>query len=171
MMALMLSAVEAEARVNCGPAAILTALNQHFYPRLKSNHMNAALIIMLIDLESHTLQVANAGMVFPLLLTAGSLQTIEIGEFPLGSLSNLRYAERSLPFRPGDMVILQSDGVAEAHNLRGELFGFERMEATVKQLKTPTLEQVVDTLFASVASFTIGTRQHDDITVVAVQMT
>ncbi len=170
MMALMLSAVEAEARVNRCPAAVLTALNQHFYGRLKSNHMNAALMIIMIDLERQTLLVANAGMVFPLLLAAGTLETIEIGEFPLGSLPNLRYAERSLPFHPGDLLILQTDGVAEAHNRSGELFGFERMEAAVKALNAPTLEQAVAALFASVASFTKGTQQHDDITVVALQM-
>ncbi|HEY1012751.1 MAG TPA: SpoIIE family protein phosphatase [Herpetosiphonaceae bacterium] len=171
LMALMVSAVEAEARVCDEPGAVLTALNQHMYARLKANHMNVALAYLVIDLRSRTLHIANAGMVFPIILGSGELRTLEIGGFPIGSLPAISYATSSFPLEDGAIVVLQTDGITEAHDRQRALFGFERMESVLRQLPDPPCaEHVVAGLFGAVASFARDMHQHDDMTVVAVQM-
>lgn len=170
LMALMISAVEAEARVSRQPAAVLAALNQRFYARLKANRMNVALLYLLIDLEEGWLHAANAGLVYPLIIGADGLRTIELGGLPLGSLPVAAYQELAEPLRPGEIVVAQTDGVAEAHDRGGRMFGFERMEAALTaQAPAAGPVQAIATLFQAVAGFTAGAPQHDDITVVAIQ--
>lgn len=100
------------------------------------------------------LVIANAGHLPPYLNT----QEVELpGGLPLGVLSSVHYDEVRLYLHPGDRLLLMSDGVVEARQPSGELFGFER----VHNLSNQTAFYIAD------AARSFG--QEDDITVLTVR--
>jgi len=169
LMALTSSAVESQGRQIEHPAAVLTALNNLLAPRLRANHMNAALLFVVIDPRARTLRVANAGMISPMLVTPRGSQIIEIGGLPIGSFVGAIYREEVIPYQPGDSLLLVSDGVVEAHDSNNELFGFERLEETIAQAQPGDVRGLVELVLEQVQKHMGDMEQHDDITIVAVR--
>jgi serine phosphatase RsbU (regulator of sigma subunit) len=169
MMALASSTVEAQGREIGQPQQLLAALNQLLAPRLRANRMNAALLYLVIDLERRTLCAANAGMITPILLRDGGVQMIETYGLPLGAMAEARYSELVVDLRPGDTIVLVSDGIVEAHDLSGELFGFDRLEQALA-LESPLAhpDQLIEDLIGQVLAFAGDAQQHDDMTVVVI---
>ena len=169
MMALASSTVEAQGREIGQPQQLLVALNQQLAPRLRANRMNAALLYLVIDLDRRTLCAANAGMITPILLRDGGVQMIETYGLPLGAMAEARYSETAVELRPGDTIVLVSDGIVEAHGPGGELFGFERLEQALA-LKPPLAhpDKLIDDLIGQVLEFAGDAQQHDDMTVVVI---
>ncbi len=114
----------------------------------------------------------NAGCIMPLLRHAdGSIQWVQAYGLPLGVGlgSEAEYHHVSLMLEEGDMIIMCSDGVVEAMQHTGEMFGFERWEQAVKDGPTTSSEAMIEHLQQVLADFTQGAKQHDDITLVAIR--
>ncbi len=183
LMALTSSMVEAQARVASQPSAVFQALNQLLSPRLKSSHMNAALLYAVFDLQQHTMTVSNAGMIAPLLIHIGkaaanqaqgtakpTCQLIDVGGLPIGTLPNAVYHDSTVMLEPGDIVLFVSDGVVEARSPGGDLFGFERLEQLITSATDlHVLVHLVALIQEQVREFMGTAEQHDDITIVAVR--
>lgn len=201
-MALTSSMVESQARQATNPSDVLSSLNRLLRPRLQLNHMNAAILYAIFDLHNHTMTVANAGMIAPLLIRNGNgivhetlpnekqqkqqkqrkqqenantqhaSQFVEVGGLPVGSMTNALYTDVTVPLEPGDTLLFMSDGIVEAHNQDGEMFGFERIEQVVNGLSYgDNLTLLIDVMLKEVQDFIGDTEQHDDITIVAVRPT
>jgi serine phosphatase RsbU (regulator of sigma subunit) len=170
IMALTSSAVESQGRQFEHPAQVLAALNQLLAPRLKANHMNAALLFAVFDPQQHTVRIANAGMIAPVIISPRGNSFVEIGGLPLGAMAGAEYQEALVRLEPGEGLLLVSDGVVEAHSPEGELFGFERLEETVARVEMAgDVRSLVELVLASVHEHMDTAEQHDDITVVAVR--
>lgn len=170
IMALTSSAVESQGRQFEHPAQVLTALNQLLAPRLKANHMNAALLFAVFDPREQTVRIANAGMIAPILISRSGNRFIEVGGLPLGSFAGAQYTEEVVQLAPGEGLLLVSDGVVEAHSPDGELFGFERLEQTIGEVETfGDVRALVELVLARVHEHMGTAEQHDDITIVAVR--
>jgi serine phosphatase RsbU (regulator of sigma subunit) len=89
---------------------------------------------------------------------------------PLGLLPGQVYEEGETGLVPGDTILLLSDGVVEAHDPQGEMFGFDRLRQRVSQHKTSggvPGEALIAHLIADLEGFTgAGWEQEDDITLV-----
>ncbi len=119
------------------------------------------------------LRVANAGCVTPIIKWAdGSVEWVEIGGMPLGVGLGAKfgYQEITLSLLKGDIIILTSDGVVEAKNETGEMFGFERLEQAVKAGPQTSVEAMLDHLNAEVEAFVGTTEPHDDLSIVVIQV-
>jgi serine phosphatase RsbU (regulator of sigma subunit) len=169
LMALTSSAVESHGRQFEHPAQVLTALNNLLAPRLRANHMNAALLFVVIDPNEQTMRVANAGMIAPVLVTDSGSQFIEVGGFPLGSFAGAVYQEQTIHFQPGDVLLLVSDGVVEAHDQNDQLFGFEGLDAAIAAARAAEVRDLVELVLDRVQAHMGDREQHDDITIVAVR--
>jgi serine phosphatase RsbU (regulator of sigma subunit) len=169
LMALTSSAVESQGRQLEHPAQVLAALNQLLAPRLQANHMNAALQFVVLDPERATLRVANAGMIAPVLISKLGNRFLDVGGLPLGAFSGAQYFEAEVALEADDTLLLVSDGVVEAHNEEGELFGFERLEQVIADIPSRDLRVLVDMVLARVQEHIGEAEQHDDITIVAVR--
>jgi sigma-B regulation protein RsbU (phosphoserine phosphatase) len=113
--------------------------------------------------------IANAGMVAPVLRTAAGVQLLEVGGMPLGSpLAGVRaYQELTIHLQPGDMLILSSDGIVEAMNTRGELYGFERLWEIVAA-GPDNAEGMLAALMQDISAFAGEAELHDDIVAMVV---
>lgn len=106
-----------------GPAALLTRLNMEM---TRSSHEGFVTCLCARVAQDGTLTLANAGHLAP--YRNGAEVAVESG-LPLGIAAGVEYTETTVRLEPGDSLMFLSDGVVEAQNAAGELFGFARTEA------------------------------------------
>ena len=153
-----------------GPAECVTRLNQMLAGSTASGRF-ATLFYGVLDLSARTLRYCNAGHNYPLLLRAGGpMEHLESGGIPVGVMGDWRYEEAAVRLGSGDLLVLYSDGVTEAENRRGELFGEEALETAVRGLAGLPAADIVNQLLRQVGRFAAGTSQSDDQTLVAVRV-
>jgi sigma-B regulation protein RsbU (phosphoserine phosphatase) len=133
-------------------------------------NMFATAFIGAIDLGSGRLRYANAGHNIPYLVRGGRpLPLAGDTGIALGAFGGFEYQEAELILRPGDGLVLYSDGVTEAHNPTYTLFGDDRLESTLAEWGEASPEAVVRLIQKTVERFASGTEQADDITILAVR--
>ena len=178
MMALSFGLISIEARRENTPSTLLSKLNADLRPHTQRNKKNTAISYLageyLYDGNegAWTIHVANAGMIAPLLRRRdGSLAWIEVSGLPLGMVSGVKYVEREERLRQGDLLILSSDGLVEAMNAEGELYGFERFETALASAPTDSAHAVQDYLLADIRRFLGNMELRDDLTLVVLLAT
>ena len=123
----------------------------------------------LIDLESGQMHYACAGHNPPAVRRHdGSFQLLreKVG-FVLAGMEDMRYKENTFVFEPGDTIFLYTDGVTEAVNKNGELFGEERLLQALNDAQDGSAKDLCQAVKAAVQAFSDGTDQFDDITMLA----
>jgi hypothetical protein len=137
---------------NTSPAGMLAALNRALAGRMGGGFATG--MIFRVDRDG-TITFANAGHLPPYL--NGQEYPLD-ASLPLGLIAYSDYTEIKLQLQPGDQLSVYTDGVLEATNAAGELFGFERMKALFAT--RPTAQQAVQ------AAIDFG--PEDDITVLTI---
>ena len=124
-----------------------------------------------LDLETGTVAFANAGHNPPLRLQADSAPewVRERSGCPLGCFDNASYKRRELHLKPGDALFLYTDGVTEAMDGSGALFGENRLADTLAAADTHDPRALDIAVHAAVASFANGAPRADDLTILALQ--
>ncbi len=155
------------------PAEMLKALNE----QLQERRLDSQYVTMLFavwDDPTRTLQVANAGSVQPMLLTRtgaeAEVQTVKAEGFPLGLFPLAEYEEFSISTQAGDMLVFFSDGMADAENRQGEMFGTDRICESLQCAAPESAEGAVGAVFDAVTAFQGGTERFDDETLVILRV-
>jgi sigma-B regulation protein RsbU (phosphoserine phosphatase) len=136
---------------------IVTAVNRFFTD--KNIGEKYATVIIARVRDNGDLEYVNCGHVQPLVVSNGAVQRPAHGNLPVGLLPDAKYESAHCQLKPGDRLVLVTDGVTEAENARGDFFEDSRLELAAK---TGTLEQI----FTAISSFCGGTPLNDDCTVV-----
>jgi sigma-B regulation protein RsbU (phosphoserine phosphatase) len=145
----------------------MNALNQRLLERMKSTHVNSALIVGMFDPPTRHLELSNGGMVQPYVRNGQTWEYIPVGGYPLGLSQRMAYESKTVTLAPGSLVLIASDGVIEAQNPEGEFYGFERLEALLNTLPDAISAQgVIDQILVSVREFLAGEELQDDLTIV-----
>jgi sigma-B regulation protein RsbU (phosphoserine phosphatase) len=119
----------------------------------------------ILDASNRTLHYSNAGHNPPLLIDAqGAARFIEWGEQPLGMFRDTRYHEHYHTFRPGEIMVLYTDGVTEALNPNGEEFGRDRLIAAVRSGSMLSARELIASMQRDVLQWTDGVGLTDDAT-------
>jgi sigma-B regulation protein RsbU (phosphoserine phosphatase) len=105
----------------------------------------------------------------PLLFSGGSWRRLDVGGTLVGAFANTVYEQEECQLRPGDTIVLFSDGIVEARNVEGEEFGEERIRAAIEPRVGEPVERILDRLLAALEEFTRGIPQADDLTAVVVR--
>jgi len=118
-----------------------------------------------------TLSFANAGHNFPILRSAeGHCRSLEQGGIPLGIQPGFLYGHTEASLKPGDSLLLYTDGITDARNRLGEDFGEERLVELVGRLPDRlSADEIVKSVSDEVTRFTDGADQIDDITLLALK--
>ncbi len=122
-----------------------------------------------VDLESGVLRFANAGHNPPLVRHAnGQFEFLRSrAGFVLAGMEDVPYKTQELHLSPGDTVFLYTDGVTEATNAQGELYGESRLQYALNSKEFKDMNELCDYIKADVDKFVGDAPQFDDITMVA----
>jgi serine phosphatase RsbU (regulator of sigma subunit) len=132
--------------------------------------MYTTLFCGVLDASSGRLTYCNCGHNPPLILRrdAGIFESLASCGPPLGIKAAASYVAGSVELAAGDILVLYTDGVTEAETARNAQFGMERLQQTILAARGQGARRVVEHIIESVAQFTHGAPQSDDITCVAV---
>src|SRR5215213_1774814 len=149
------------------PGEILEQVNNDLYPDIPPN-MFVTCLAALLDSRTGRLQYANAGHDLPYLRHAKGVSELRATGMPLGLMPNMSYEQKEITLEPGDNVLLYSDGLVEAHDPKGEMFGFPRLKRLVGA--HPGGATLIESLLAELEAFTGEEwEQEDDITLLTLQ--
>ena len=123
-------------------------------------------LIAILDMQTMKLQYTNAGHNYPLIQHEdGSCDYIkEVHGLFLAGMDFTRYRQRELQMCPGDRLLFFTDGVTEAHDKNGMLYGEDRLAEVVKNTREESGEGVIAYILDDINSFARNEAQFDDIT-------
>ncbi len=151
------------------PAQMLTALND----ALQERKLESQFVVMLFALwndEKQTLTVANSGAVQPVFCRAGTSSTMRAEGLPLGLFPNVSYEEITLDAQPGDAIIFVSDGILDAENSDGEMYGDDRLASLLCANRDKSAAHIAESVMADVASFQGPKDRFDDETIIVLRV-
>src|ERR687898_1655225 len=162
----MLRAV-AEAFGSVSHGEVLARVNQTLLARIPQN-MFVTSFYAILDPEKCTLSYANAGHNLPYLWHGGNAQELRARAMPLGLMAGMGYEEKESTLQSGAGALLYSDGLVEAHDPKGEMFGFPRVRAQVAERgeERSLGELLMEELYSFVGE---GWEQEDDITLLTLR--
>jgi len=167
--ALVSGILRSHAPIEPAPAEMLSAVNLSLAER-RIEAQFVSLIYAVWDDEHRTLTVANSGLPRPIYVHDGKNEVIEATGLPLGLFDEADYDEFEFKMKTGDMFVFFSDGILDARNRNGDMFGRGRVEKVVADCASQSADCVVDSLFKAVAEHSAGMETFDDQTVVAIQV-
>lgn len=169
VMATCRAMLRAAAQRHASPSAVLADVNELLVPEIPPA-MFVTCLYAIIETEAGELVLANAGHNLPYVRTADGVIELRATGMPLGLMPDMTYDERTYRMQRGDEMVLTSDGITEAHNIDGEMYGFPRLMGRVA-VKPPN-DDMVAALVGDLEGFTgTGAEQEDDITLVVVRRT
>jgi serine phosphatase RsbU (regulator of sigma subunit) len=149
------------------PGEMLQRVNEALCPYIPAN-MFVTCFYAVLDPDSGLLRYANAGHDLPYLHHDGEAKELRARGMPLGLMSSMGYEEMELVLEAGEAALFYSDGLVEAHDAQGEMFGFPRLRALIAEHGE---EQALgDFLLEELYTFVEeGWEQEDDITLLTLR--
>jgi serine phosphatase RsbU (regulator of sigma subunit) len=154
-------------RVGIVPGQVLAEANEILYPDIPPD-MFVTCFYAILDPESGSLLYANAGHDLPYLRRGSDCEELRARGMPLGLMPGMSYEQKEIELDAGEAALFYSDGLVEAHDPKGEMFGFPRLRELVAEHGE---ERVLgDFLLEELYSFVgEGWEQEDDITLLTLR--
>ena len=155
------------------PSKLFQHVNQHFATRYTSEgEAFVTAFYGIFDPASRTLTYASAGHNPPRLKRCedGSVLALDVvGNIPLGLFPDQEYAQATLRLRPGDQIVFYTDGITEASNPAGRMFGAERLDEALENCHLDA-QGLIETVLTALKEFTGGVPPSDDQTLVVAKV-
>lgn len=154
------------------PRAIVESMNDTISENNERN-MFITLFVGILDLETHQLRFCNAGHNPPCIVDAHS-QSVEFLQveknLPVGIFQGYVFKEQSVTVNADKTIFLYTDGLTEAENADSQLFGNDRMIASLSQNSPDnSTKAMIDNMIASVNEYVKNAPQSDDLTMLAIR--
>ncbi len=167
--ALLMATLQASLRTIAGEGAplgeLVVRLNRYASAHSLDGRRFTTAVLTEYDPATRHLVYVNAGHNPPVLRHGnGALEKLEVGGLPLGIQTDAVYDTAAVDLRPGDALIFYTDGVVEAFDEKGELFGDERWLDAIRALPDWNAQESLQFLMKRVDDYVGFTRQSDDIT-------
>ena len=167
LMANLQASVRALASEDTMPRDVAAGVNRLLCGSVASGKF-VTFCYVVLDTASSRLVYSNAGHNPPILARGdGSIERLEPSGMVLGVLPEGVYEQADIDVRPGDRLVLFTDGIVEAQRNDGEQFGDERLVETIVEHRRDSAQGLLDAILDAVSAFTGGAFQ-DDATLVAV---
>jgi len=164
LMAFLRASLRGATHTGYSPHISMAKVNYLLWESIERNQFITA-FYGILDVTNKTLTYTNAGHNPPMLLKQnGETLFIDRGSIPLGMFRDTRYHEYYLTTEPGDVLMLYTDGVTEAQNLKGEEFGRDRLARAVKANRELGARELIAAVHAEVLDWTEGHGATDDVT-------
>jgi serine phosphatase RsbU (regulator of sigma subunit)/predicted ester cyclase len=157
----------ARALGSSSPGEVLAQVNETLVARIPPN-MFVTCFYAILDPASGRLSYANAGHDLPYLHRNGDAEELRARGMPLGLMPGMSYEEKETILHSGEAALLYSDGLVEAHDPQGGMFGFPKLRALVAEHGEE--RSLGDFLLEELYSFVgEGWQQEDDITLLTLR--
>lgn len=128
------------------------------------------LFLGILDAKKHEVSFGNAGHNRPLLFSSGEEpETLDYGDLVLGFAEQVEYSVQKVELRPGDVLVVYSDGINEAMNRSREQFGEQRLIETLSSIRTRSASEMVASVVEQVQNHAGTAPQGDDLTIVVIK--
>ena len=167
-MARLTSELRSRAGISRTPARLLRRVNEEMV-KLGDDGMFATLVYCIYDLETRTLVFTNAGHCVPLLRRGDRVFPLHAERAhiaPIGVMPELEVGEARVQLHTGDMLVLISDGIHEARDVRGNEYGLKRLSRRIRTARGG-VDDVVKAILHDVDAHVANAPQQDDMTIVA----
>jgi serine phosphatase RsbU (regulator of sigma subunit) len=167
VMASARSMLRAVAQASESPAVVLERVNDPLATDIPPN-MFVTCFYGILDPKSGRLRYANAGHDLPYLHRNGGAEELRARGMPLGLMPGMSYEEKETTLEAGEATLFYSDGLVEAHDPEGEMFGFPRLRALIAEHgEEGSLEEaLLEELYSFVGE---DWEQEDDITLLTLR--
>lgn len=132
------------------------------------------LLYLMLDVDKSKFHILNAGHIQPLFYSAEQSKLLyleDTPQFPLGLRINFEYEEQVFDFRPGDLLVLYTDGIVEARARKSaELFGYDQLFELVRQNIELPAQEMVGEITKNVMQFSAGELK-DDLALIVIKAT
>jgi len=170
IMASFRAFLRAEIRNNYSIQTIFARVNNLLHEILKP-HQFVTAFYGVLDLERRRFTYSNAGHHAALLLRPdGKWRQLKVGGTVLGIFENSSYEERFVDLSPGDLFVLYTDGLVEAENKSGQMFGRKRLERCVGAHAHLPAAELCQVIYGEMHRFTRESRLDDDTTIVVAKV-
>jgi serine phosphatase RsbU (regulator of sigma subunit) len=150
------------------PGEVLARVNEALLARIPPN-MFVTCFYAILDPESGHLVYANAGHNLPCCCHEGATTDLSARGMPLGLMPGMSYEEKETTLVPGESVLFYTDGLVEAHNPQGEMFGMPRLRNLLGEYPEGG-RSLSATLLEELERFTgEGWEQEDDVTLLTLE--
>ncbi len=172
VMALLYGFIHRSSRDICAPLDLVAHANEFLLSfaarsREYDYFFSSTLFCGIIDPRTLKMDYVNAGHPFPLVRRGDDIYSLTATAPPIGFFSRPEISRGTFQFAPGDRLLLYTDGITEAANGQGILFGRDRLKKVLLEKDGDHLH-FLDELFAELAAFGTADPPSDDCTAIVV---
>jgi len=168
-MAVTRTLIRANAVPGRSPLEIMNRVNAQLAKENQAS-LFVTMILGIVDTATGRMVYGQGGHNPPILVPAQGKPTYEpAGGMPLGVFEDAKFGERELQLKPGETLLVYTDGVTEAMNQAKDLFGEDRLEKAVTGVADLSPEKIAERVIEQVEGFVLEAERSDDITLLASQ--
>jgi sigma-B regulation protein RsbU (phosphoserine phosphatase) len=150
-------------------AEMLAAMNDSLVGRpIEAQYVS--IVYAIWDGQQRKLEIANSGLPLPVFCRNGVAGSVDATGLPLGLFEKAEFDPLQIETRPGDVLVIFSDGITDAVNEHGHAFGRARVEKLVAENCERSADELLKALFAAVEAHSAGVAAFDDETVVVLKV-
>lgn len=171
LSSMLQASLRTQAHTEPSVAAVLANINRLVY-RSTTVEQFATFFLGRVDERSMRLAYSNAGHNHPIVFRArGGMQALERGGTMVGILEGATFEEDAIDLTPGDRIVFYTDGISEAENAAGEMFGEDRLRDTVVGFPADlSARDVTERILEAVRTHLDGVEAGDDMTVMVLRV-
>ena len=168
-MAVTRTLIRATAVPGRSPLEIMNRVNTQLAKENQAS-LFVTMILGIVDTATGRMVYGQGGHNPPILVPVQGKPTYEpAGGMPLGVFEDAKFGERELQLKPGETLLVYTDGVTEAMNQAKDLFGEDRLENAVTGVASLSPEKIAERVIEQVEGFVLEAERSDDITLLAIQ--
>jgi phosphoserine phosphatase RsbU/P len=152
LMANVQAAVRAFADISQSPAQLCAKVNKLLCENLATGKF-VSFLYGVLDGEAHTMEYCNAGHLYPILVSGGVTRELDLAGAVLGVFPSWNYEDAKFELKPGDRLLVFTDGITEAENADEQEFGEEKVAAVARACKGRTAAEMNAMLLERVSSY------------------
>ncbi len=169
LMANLQATLRGQTFLSSSPKECLARSNKLLY-HSTSPEKFATLFYGCLDTRQHILSYCNAGHDFPFHFSdSDTPQRLKSGGLMLGAFEDFAFEDASVPLKSGDLLVISSDGIAEAMNSGLEQFGETRLQSLLTENRSASAREIIDKIVAAVRAHAGDHPQSDDMTLIVVK--
>ncbi len=168
LMAHIQANVRSQAKMHTTPQNSIAGMNELVCQSISEGKF-ATLFYGILDPIQNCITYCNAGQDFPLLFSGSACEALKCGGIPVGMFSPFAYEEAVVELKTGDILLIYSDGIAEAWNTADEPFGEEKIKTVIVKHREKSANAIIDHLIKDVENHAATMPQADDMTIVVVK--